>query len=148
LNEPVEQFVNEMVNLAKQVDHTEKDYISVLRAKKALAPDLRLVIQVGEPTALTINSLLEKATEAIDAIQARDRQWNRHTLVPSLYGYKQNFETFPNDRGHTNCRDRGRRSFANDHPQPSGHCTFKNISQQNRNPTFSKMLPNHKVNTQ
>jgi len=79
------------VNIAKQVYRTERECMSVLRAKKILVPDLRLIIQVGEPTALTIISLLEKAPEALDAIQARDRQWNRYTPLPPLYGYKPKF---------------------------------------------------------
>ncbi|ODM89266.1 Transposon Ty3-I Gag-Pol polyprotein [Orchesella cincta] len=73
LHESVEQYVNEMVNLAKQIDPTEVEHISVLRAKSSLVPDLRLYIQVGDPATLTVNGLLEKAADAIEALAAKDR---------------------------------------------------------------------------
>jgi hypothetical protein len=39
-NDPCEQFISEMVSLAKQVDPLEGDRISLLRARNALHPQI------------------------------------------------------------------------------------------------------------
>ncbi|CAL8119705.1 unnamed protein product [Orchesella dallaii] len=111
INESVEQFLNEMVNLAKQIDPTEHEHISVLRAKNSLVPDLRLHIQIGDPAQLTINGLLEKAADAIDALVAKDSLTGRHTALPPLYGFKQISQDNKTKSNPANHRGRGRSSY-------------------------------------
>ena len=83
IDEPVETYVQEMINLAKQVFPNEDESLSVLRAKQGLVPDLRLFI--GECS--TVNELIEKAGIALSSIRASDRINNRHTRLPPLHAY-------------------------------------------------------------
>lgn len=78
INEPVENYVYEIVNLSRQISPGEEESISVLRAKRGLIPELSLYI--GECN--TVNELLEKASLAIETIRARDRMTSRHTRLP------------------------------------------------------------------
>ncbi|CAL8129385.1 unnamed protein product [Orchesella dallaii] len=88
LHESVEQFVNEMVTLARQIDPTEDTCLSVERAKNALHPDL--ILGIGELHAKTVNNLIERAGIAIDAIRARDMMYRDkpRTKLPPLYGFR------------------------------------------------------------
>ncbi len=76
-DEPVEQYVMEMVNLAKKVFPDEDEKITVLRTKRGLVPDL--IIYIGD--CQTVNELAESA---IENIRARDNQ--RHTRLPQFRG--------------------------------------------------------------
>ncbi|CAL8113734.1 unnamed protein product [Orchesella dallaii] len=145
LTESVEQFLNEMVNLAKQIDPTEAEHISVLRAKNSLVPDLRLHIQIGDPGQLTINSLLEKAADAIDALVAKDSLTGRHTALPPLYGFKQTVhETKPKPNS-PNFRGRGRSSFTYGRGSYRGRGSHNNHTsnfQSNGNSSTTQSNPN------
>ncbi len=78
INEPVENYVYEIVNLSRQISPDEEEKISVLRAKRGMIPELSLFI--GDCS--TVNELLEKASIAIETIRARDRMTQRHTRLP------------------------------------------------------------------
>lgn len=78
INEPVESYVYEIVNLSRQITPDEDESISVLRAKRGMIPELSLYI--GECN--TVNELLEKASLAIETIRNRDRMTQRHTRLP------------------------------------------------------------------
>lgn len=91
--EPVDNFVNEIVNLSKQCYPKEDAYMHVLRAKNRLYPFLREKITVEDEKTLTINLLIEKAAYAIETQKAKDKITNRHTRLPPITGHK----TRPNE---------------------------------------------------
>lgn len=86
--EPVDNFVNEIVNLSKQCYPKEDAYMHVLRAKNRLYPFLREKITVEDEKTLTINLLIEKAAYAIETQKAKDKITNRHTRLPPITGHK------------------------------------------------------------
>ncbi|CAL8140250.1 unnamed protein product [Orchesella dallaii] len=92
LYESVEQFVHEMVNLARQIDPAEDTSLSVERAKNALHPDL--VLGIGELQVKTVNNLIERAGIAIEAIRARDMMYKDkpRTMLPPLHGFRSKDE--------------------------------------------------------
>ncbi|CAL8109893.1 unnamed protein product, partial [Orchesella dallaii] len=92
LYESVEQFVHEMVNLARQIDPAEDTSLSVERAKNALHPDL--VLGIGELHVKTVNNLIERAGIAIEAIRARDMMYKDkpRTMLPPLHGFRSKDE--------------------------------------------------------
>ncbi|CAL8119152.1 unnamed protein product, partial [Orchesella dallaii] len=92
LDESVEQFVHEMVNLARQIDPTEEEGLSVSRAADALIPDLRLAI--GELPVWSINNLLEKASRAASTIRAQDKIHKTTRKLPPIYGYRDGRESY------------------------------------------------------
>lgn len=84
-HESCEQFIQEMVNLAKQVDPAEDEKKSVERAYNALIPDIRRA--TGALSNLTVNSLLEILASTYQTIQSSDRLHYTQTKLPPLYGY-------------------------------------------------------------
>jgi len=78
INESVEGYVYEIVNLSRQITPDEEESISVLRAKRGMIPELSLYIDECK----TVNELLEKASLAIETIRSRDRMTQRHTRLP------------------------------------------------------------------
>lgn len=113
-DEPVEQYVYEMVNLARQINSNEDESISVLRAKRGLNPDLRLYI--GE--CKTVNELLESASLAIENIRASDRMNSRHTRLPP-FSISNQRGGFHGNRHQQSSFGRGRGRFFNS-PTPQG----------------------------
>lgn len=105
--EPVDTFVNEIVNLSKQCYPSEDNYMHVMRAKNRLYPFLREKITVEDETKLTINMLLEKAAYAIETQKAKDRITNRHSKLPPITGQKPQ-KHFTTRYSHTSYRGRGR----------------------------------------
>jgi len=145
-HESVEQFVHEMVNLARQVDPGEPENVSVLRAKNALFPELRLAIQIGDPTRLTINILLESAADAIDAIQARDKHLHTRTVLPALNGFRKESDKKPQNaqqqiQRYRQYRGRGRGSYYNGNgrrPYNQPYNGNGNLQNSSSNPTQSR----------
>ncbi|CAL8129626.1 unnamed protein product [Orchesella dallaii] len=84
-NESCEQYIQEMVTLARQIDDIEEETVSVNRAFHGLHPEL--ILNVGCLDNLTINTLMEKLAFAYDAIRARDARNKVYTWLPPLYGY-------------------------------------------------------------
>ena len=97
INEPVEQFVYEMINLGKQINPNEAEELSVYRALNALVPELRLAI--GDIKVKTANNLIEAANKAIEAIRERDERNGTTTALPEVYGFmaKQDDMSQPHD---------------------------------------------------
>ncbi len=84
-NDSCEQFILEMVTLAKQINPREDENISVKRAYERLIPDIRKF--AGNLDNLTVNSLLEILASTYDTIKAHDRLYGIHTKLPPLHGY-------------------------------------------------------------
>jgi len=105
-NESCEQYIQEMVTLARQIDDKERECVSVGRAYNGLHPEL--ILTTGSLDNLTINSLMEKLAFTYDAIKARDAQRKTHTWLPPLYGY--NVEKGPQYQATSN-RGRGQNNF-------------------------------------
>lgn len=122
LSDPVDSFVNEMVNLSKQCYPTDLDNMHVLRAKSKLWPELREKIHIEDETKLTINMLLEKSAMAIETQRDKDRHSNRHTQMPSLTTYTPKpLQTHPIRRNTFPFRGRGYRgrgTFTYGQPTP------------------------------
>lgn len=90
LDESVEQFVHEMVNLARQINPNEAEHISVDRAFEKLVPDLTCVM--GDLNEKTVNNLVEKTATAALRIRQRDNKNNTYTRLPPIYGFKSKAE--------------------------------------------------------
>lgn len=140
--EPVEQYVMEMVNLAKQVFPSEDEKITVLRTKRGLVPELRMFI--GDCT--TVDELLEKAESAIENIKANDRKNQRHTRLPPFRAYRRggfrqdNFRGGFNPRFHANRPPRQDSSYAHEaYRQPNRDSSFR--SRLHSNPTVMGERP-------
>lgn len=84
-HESCEQFIQEMVTLAKQINPTEEEHVSVRRAYDGLIPDIRCI--AGNLDNLTVNSLLEVLQSTYDTIKSRDRLHGTYTRLPPLHGY-------------------------------------------------------------
>ncbi|CAL8068206.1 unnamed protein product [Orchesella dallaii] len=105
--ESCEQYIQEMVSLARQVDENEEETVSVSRAIHGLNPQLIMTLAcLDNPT---INSLMEKLPFAYDAIRARDVRIKTTTWLPALYGYSAQRFHFPSRR---NPRDTNRNNRA------------------------------------
>ena len=83
--ESCEQYILEMVTLARQIDPNEDDSVSVKRAFNGLVPDLK--IAAGNLQNLTVDSLLEILSGIYDTVRAKDRINKTFTRLPPLFGY-------------------------------------------------------------
>jgi hypothetical protein len=61
-NDPTEQFIFEMINLARQIDPLEEVGVSLKRARDALLPDIAAL--VGDCNPWSIDNLLERCSSA------------------------------------------------------------------------------------
>lgn len=103
--EPCEQFIQEMVTLAKQVNPLESEHKSVERAYSALVSDIKRY--AGHLSNLTVNSLLEILPTVYETIREDDRRYNRNTRLPPLMGFREQRENkvqtqFTGDLGNAN----------------------------------------------
>ncbi|OXA46886.1 hypothetical protein Fcan01_18441 [Folsomia candida] len=112
-NDPCEQFIYEMVNLAKQVDPTEADSMSLKRARDALHPQISAL--VGELNAWTIENLLERVSEVHTILHRQSSKVNhRPADIPPLKGLREELHKrrmeheYFNNRSHNS---RGRTQF-------------------------------------
>lgn len=78
-NDSCEQFLLEMVTLAKQINPHEDENISVKRAYERLIPDIRKF--AGNLDNLTVNTLLEILASTYDTIKAHDRLYGIRTKL-------------------------------------------------------------------
>ncbi|CAL8128631.1 unnamed protein product [Orchesella dallaii] len=146
-NESCEQFIQEMVTLARQVDENETENVSVNRAYHGIHPEL--ILNTGCLDNLTINSLMEKLAFTYDAIRARDGRKGGFTWLPPLYGY--NVEKGPQyhasgNRGRGRGQGRGYGFRSQPYTMPSqgqqpNPQQINNIAPQN-NPSFSSQHRN------
>ncbi len=142
-HESCEQFIQEMVTLAKQINPTEQESVSVKRAFDGLIPDIRCI--AGNLHNLTVNSLLEILQSTYDTIKSRDRLHGINTRLPPLHGYTVG--SGPQYQPHEN-RGRGRggifrpRSYSLPQVYPSTqHSSFQQRTFQQRN--NSQFQQNH-----
>jgi hypothetical protein len=122
-NDPTEQFVFEMVNLARQIDPLEEDEISLKRARDALLPDIAAL--VGDCNPWTIDNLLERCSSAHELLNRQSRiKEKKPADIPPLKGLRENIEKRDSSR---NGNDRGNRndSFRGNHNQNNGRGSFR-----------------------
>ena len=102
--DPCEQFIYEMVNLAKQVDPTEIAQISLKRARDALHPQISGLI--GEVNPWTIENLLERVAEVHANLHHQSRRMHRKTAdIPPLQGLREDLKK---KRDQENYKKRGK----------------------------------------
>ncbi len=82
-DEPVETFVWEMMDLAKQVFPTETTAESVERCRSALHP--RLKVALMELTTFTAEHLIDRCQSVIQDLRALDRVEGRSSELPPMY---------------------------------------------------------------
>lgn len=84
-NEPVESFIWEMMDLAKQVFPIETTTASVERCRQALVP--RLKVALSGSTSLTPEDLIEKCTNVISDLRCYDRERGQRSQLPPIHNY-------------------------------------------------------------
>ncbi|CAL8129184.1 unnamed protein product [Orchesella dallaii] len=144
-SESCEQFIQEMVTLARQIDEHETEHTSVLRAYNALHPEI--ILNTGSLDNLTINTLMEKLAFTYDAIRARDARNKVYTWLPPLYGYNaekgpQFFQYGNRGRGRGQSRGNGfhTNSYSNRGPSTSQGNNFNsNMNEPPQNPNQHNM---------
>jgi len=123
--DPSEQFVYESYNLAKQVDPTESDKVTLERIRDSLFPDIAAL--VGDIYPWKLNILLEKVAVAHNLIE---RQYRRNKYqeprVPPLKGLREDLVKAQQRQNENirayNSRGRGHyRSSFNQHRGHQGH---------------------------
>jgi hypothetical protein len=107
INDPSEQFIFEMVNLAKQIDPLESEEVCLKRARDALHPDIAAI--VGDLHSWTLDTLLERVAFAHQLVKRQYKMKGvRTTDIPPLKGLRETLlrENNFNNRGN-NLRGRG-----------------------------------------
>ncbi len=84
-NEPVEAFIWEMMDLAKQVFPIETTAASVERCRQALVP--RLKVALSGSTSLTPEDLIEKCTNVIADLRCYDHERGQRSQLPPIHNY-------------------------------------------------------------
>jgi hypothetical protein len=111
-DESVEQFVYEMLNLARQVNPTEREEVSLRRARDSLVPELATAI--GELHVWSANQLIERAEVIHKLLKEKYAKEGSQVRLPPMQGFRQNQgnNRGMNNRGRYNSRGffRGYRS--------------------------------------
>jgi len=103
--ETVEQFVYEMVRLAKQVNPAEQEKISVLRAKNALVPELRIAI--GNIEDFSAEDLIARAATVLRDLKDRDSRNGVTSKLPPLNEHEKRKMNEQRKRNEQSNNDRG-----------------------------------------
>jgi hypothetical protein len=110
-NDPTEQFIFEMVNLARQIDPLEDDEVSLKRARDALLPEIGML--VGDCNPWTIDNLLERCSYVHDILNRQSRMKTKKPAdIPPLKGLRENTERRDSNRNNSS-RGRGNGNFVN-----------------------------------
>lgn len=98
VHDPSEQFIMEMINLAKQVNPQESDAISLKRVRDALLPEIGKF--VGDLSVWTLDNLLDRVGSVHDMIERENRmRGNRFIQLPPLSGLKKKENDFDKSKG-------------------------------------------------
>jgi hypothetical protein len=134
-NDPTEQFVYEMINLARQIDPLEELEVSLKRARDALLPDIAAL--VGDCNPWTLDNLLERCSSAHELLNRQSRLKEKKPAdIPPLKGLREELEKKDSNnrngshRGNRNDSFRGRGSFRGRH---YGHFNNRESFQQRYN---------------
>ncbi|OXA37698.1 Activity-regulated cytoskeleton-associated protein [Folsomia candida] len=132
-NDPCEQFIYEMVNLAKQVDPTEPDSMSLKRARDALNPQISAL--VGELNAWTIENLLERVSEVHTILHRQSRKVNhRAAEIPPLKGLREELQKRKSEHEYGNNRSyhsRGRTHFRGGYQNQGNRSNYRDYRPNN-----------------
>ncbi len=135
-DEPVETFVWEMMDLAKQVFPTETTAASVERCRNGLNP--RLKVALAELTTSTAEHLIDRCLLVIQDLRELDRVEGRRSKLPPMHSYanirlkhKSNFQSFTP----TNVNNRQPGSWNRGHQEQSS--SQQSTSQSNPQPSSS-----------
>lgn len=133
--DPTEQFIYEMINLARQIDPLEELELSLKRARDALLPDIAAL--VGDCNPWTLDNLLERCSSAHELLNRQSRLKEKKPAdIPPLKGLREELEKKEssnrngNGRGNRNDSFRGRGSFRG---RNYGHSNNRDSFQQRFN---------------
>jgi hypothetical protein len=110
-SDPTEQFVFEIVNLARPLDPFEEDEVSLKRARDALLPVIGMLVRDCIPW--TMDNLLERCSYMHDIMNRQSRMKTKEPAdIPLLKGLRENTERRDSNRNNSS-RGRGNGNFVN-----------------------------------